>query len=85
MTMLRHISFGFGVMLALAGAACDKVPLLAPTSSTVTLTAQSHVLPTGGSTEVSAYVLESSGTPVQNGTTVRFTTTLGRVDRKSVV
>ena len=67
-------------MLALVGAACDKVPLLAPTSSTVTLTAQSHVVPTGGSTEVSAYVLESSGTPVQNGTTVRFTTTLGRVD-----
>jgi hypothetical protein len=29
---------------------------------------------------VTATVLEGSGSPVQNGTTVRFTTTLGRVD-----
>ncbi|HLG59425.1 MAG TPA: PKD domain-containing protein [Vicinamibacterales bacterium] len=78
--MFRHVCFGIGVIVALAGVSCDKAQLLAPTNSTVTLSAQSRVLPTGGSTEVSAAVIESGGTPVQNGTTVRFTTTLGRVD-----
>ena len=38
------------------------------------------MLPTGGSTQLSAQVIEAAGTPVQNGTTVRFTTNLGRVD-----
>jgi hypothetical protein len=38
------------------------------------------VLPVGGSTQLTAEVIEQAGTPVQNGTTVRFTTTLGRVD-----
>src|SRR5204863_446537 len=44
-----------------------------------TVTAPNRVLPLGGSTEVSAFVLEQSGTPVQNGTVVRFTATLGTV------
>ncbi|MBI3048347.1 MAG: Ig-like domain-containing protein, partial [Acidobacteria bacterium] len=38
------------------------------------------MLPTGGSTEVTASVVEEAGTPVQNGTTVRFSASLGRVD-----
>jgi hypothetical protein len=59
--------------------ACDKMPLAAPTASTVTVTSAAVVLPPGGSTEISAFVAESSGTPVQNGTTVRFSTNLGRV------
>jgi hypothetical protein len=67
-------------LITLVGAACDKVPLMAPTNSTVTVSASARTLPTGGSTEVSAFVAESAGTPVQNGTTVRFTTNLGRVD-----
>ena len=33
-----------------------------------------------GVTEISAYVIEQAGTAVQNGTSVRFTTSLGRVD-----
>jgi hypothetical protein len=53
--------------------------LLAPTNSTITVTAPNRVLPLGGSTEVSAFVLEQSGTPVQNGTVVRFTATLGSI------
>ena len=67
------------VVLAAGLAACDKVPLLAPTNSTITLTASTRVLPLNGSTGLTAFVTESSGTPVQNGTTVRFTTTLGSV------
>jgi PKD repeat protein len=68
------------VVVAAGLAACDKAPLLAPTNSTISVSATTRTLPLGGSTEVSAYVIESAGTPVQNGTTVRFTTNLGRVD-----
>ena len=64
----------------LAVIACDTMKLQAPTNSTVTVTSAALVLPAGGSTAVSAFVAESSGTPVQNGTSVRFSTTLGRVD-----
>jgi hypothetical protein len=69
----------FGVT-TLVAVGCDKVQLTAPASSTITLTAPTRMLPTGGSAELSAMVLEQGGTPVQNGTTVRFTTNLGRVD-----
>lgn len=68
------------LLLGTMAVACDKVPLLAPTNSTITLSASARVLPTGGSTGLTAFVTESSGTPVQNGTTVRFTTSLGTVD-----
>ncbi len=68
------------IVVGLTVAGCDRVPLLAPTSSTITVSAPTRVLPTGGSVEVSAQVFEQSGTAVQNGTAVRFTTSLGRVD-----
>jgi hypothetical protein len=68
------------LVLVVAAAACDKVPPTAPSSSSITVTAASVAVALGGSTEISAFVVESSGTPVQNGTTVRFTTSLGRVD-----
>ena len=67
-------------VLALASAACDKVPLLAPTNSTIALSAPTRVLPTNGTVTLTAIVSEQNGSPVQNGTTVRFTTTLGRLD-----
>jgi hypothetical protein len=59
---------------------CDKVPLTAPVNSTLTVNAGTTVLPIGGSTQVQATVIEQAGTPVHDGTTVRFTTTLGRLD-----
>lgn len=67
-------------LVAALSAGCDKAQLLAPTNSTITLSAPTRVLPLGGSTEITAYVIEQAGTPVQNGTTVRFVTSLGRVD-----
>jgi hypothetical protein len=71
-----------GALLAIAvtAAACDKAQLLAPTNSTISVSAASRTLPLGGSTEITAVVIEQAGTQVQNGTTVRFTTSLGRVD-----
>ena len=65
--------------LAITGA-CQKAQLLAPTSSTITVSAPTRLLPSGGSAEITAFVLEQSGTPVHDGTTVRFSATLGRVD-----
>jgi hypothetical protein len=79
-TMFTRITFSLGVLAMLVAISCDRVPLLAPTNSTVTLDAGSRVVETGGSTSISAMVIEQSGTPVQNGTVVRFTTTLGRLD-----
>jgi hypothetical protein len=79
-TMFTRIIFSLGVLAMLVAISCDRVPLLAPTNSTVTIDAGSRVVETGGSTSISAMVIEQSGTPVQNGTTVRFTTTLGRLE-----
>lgn len=62
---------------ALGTAGCDKLPLLAPNESTITLSSSSTVVQANGVTELRAVVLEQGGTPVQNGTTVSFTTTLG--------
>ncbi len=60
--------------------ACDKVPLLAPTESTITLTVSTTVVPVNGTAEVTASVTESAGTPVQNGTVVTFTSSFGTID-----
>jgi hypothetical protein len=81
MTMVSRMKLGCAVAaFALVAAGCDTVPLFAPTNSTVTISTASSIVPTGGTTEVTAFVYESSGTPVQNGTTVRFTTNLGRME-----
>jgi hypothetical protein len=59
---------------------CDKASLLGPIGSSISLTAASQVVPPGGSTQLTAILLENSGQPVPNGTTVRFTTSLGRIE-----
>jgi len=59
--------------------ACQKVPLLAPSGSTITLLTSVSVLPVNGSTDLIAQVIEASGTPPQHGTRVSFTTTLGTI------
>jgi hypothetical protein len=71
---------GLALLAVLALAACDKAQLLAPTNSTIVISAADQILPTGGRTEVTAMVTEQSGTAVHNGTTVRFTTNLGRLE-----
>lgn len=68
------------VLTLVAVTACDKVPLGAPTNATITVNATTRAIPMGGSVEISAFVVEGGGTPVQNGTTVRFTTNLGTVE-----
>jgi len=63
--------------LAISTVSCQKVPLLAPSGSSISLTTAVTVVPLGGTVEIIAQVIEPSGTPPQRGTLVSFTTSLG--------
>lgn len=69
------VTLAFGIMVA-----CDKMALTAPTESTITLFSNSNFVPINGTAEITANVIESAGTPVQNGTVVSFTTTVGLLE-----
>lgn len=72
------------LVMVSAVAACQKVPLLAPSGSTITLTSSNTALPLGGSTTILAQVIEASGNPPHQGTQVTFTTTLGSIQPTNV-
>jgi len=99
--MVTHRSVGVALvsLLVLPLAlilACDKVPLLAPTGSVITLlipdtsnvslnsemTINATVIENGTASGGSGATTTRSGggTPVQNGTVVTFTTTVGRIE-----
>jgi PKD repeat protein len=75
----RHLPL-LAAALALAGlvTACQKI--VAPSQSTITLSAANSVISVNGSTTITAAVLESSGNAVQDGTLVNFQTTLGTME-----
>jgi hypothetical protein len=75
-----RISCAVFLLICAISFGCDKASLLGPIGSSISLTAASQVVPPGGNTELTAIVLENSGQPVPNGTTVRFTTSLGRIE-----
>ena len=109
---LRRLALLPALLTALASlslaSACDKVPLLAPSGSVITLFATAPNVGLNGTIEIVATVIEQgvtatptappangaatpggttstsgqpgAGTPVQNGTLVSFTTTLGRIE-----
>lgn len=77
--VLRHTCVAV-LVAACAGAACDKVPLMAPTESVISLFANATSVAINGTVEITATVIESAGTPVQNGTVVTFFTSLGTID-----
>src|SRR3954453_10962530 len=97
--MVTHRRYIFlALLLPLAClAGCDKVPLLAPTgtvitliptSTTVALNSQMQIVATviehgassGGSGTGTSSTASTGGTPVQNGTLITFTTTIGRIE-----
>ena len=102
--MITHRSAGIAVLSLLALpfaliSACDKVPLLAPTGSVITLLAATNTVSLNSEITIIATVIENgaapatgtgtgtsttsragAGTPVQNGTLISFTTTLGRIE-----
>jgi len=79
--MIARVNCRFPWLLAALSSvfvvACEKVPLQAPTGSTIIITASTNVLPVDATTEIIAQVLEAAGTPPHSGTLVTFTTTLG--------
>jgi len=84
--------------------ACDRVPLLAPAGTVITIFPANTTVPLNGEIEIVATVIENgtvstttpgngtggtgstttttkaAGTPVQNGTLVSFTATIGRIE-----
>lgn len=74
----------FVACLALMAAGCEKVPLLAPSGSTITLISGVTALPVNGTAQIIAQVIEPSGTPPHSGTQVTFTTTLGTIEPANV-
>jgi hypothetical protein len=71
-----------GVVLVATATSCTRVPLTAPTKSVIALYASASSSGDGTVTLI-ATVTEEAGTPVQNGTLVTFTTTIGRLDPTS--
>lgn len=78
----RHAVLAAAVLAlsGLAAAGCQRVPLLAPSGSTITLTTVATALPFNGTTDIVAQVIEPAGTPPHAGTHISFTTSLGRID-----
>src|SRR3954467_13903854 len=82
---LRRASLLLALLVSAAWltAACERVPLLAPSGSTITLTASTTALPANGTTDIIAQVIEAGGAPPHSGTLVTFTTSLGTVQPSS--
>ena len=101
--MLSHRSAGVALLTLVVlpfalVAACDKVPLLAPTGSVITLLPVTNTVSLNSQVDIIATVIENgtapggtggtgttttrtgAGTPVQNGTLISFTTTVGRIE-----
>ena len=67
--------------VVVVAAACDQVPLTSPTGSTIyALATDTSIVPVNGHAEITAIVIESSGTAVHNGTMVTFRADFGRLD-----
>ena len=79
---LTGVSLVFAASILIAS--CDKVPLLAPSGSTIILTASNNAVSATGTVQLIAQLLEPSGTPPHPGTHVIFTTTLGVVEPSEV-
>jgi len=81
--LARRFRSGLAAAAVLSAAAfaasCEKVPLVAPTGSTITLNAGTHVLSANGSTTISATPVEAAGTAPHSGTHITFLTTLGTI------
>ena len=80
--MKLHLRRPAAVLLAAAVVSCGEgAYLTAPNDSTMTLTANPFfVAAHGGTSEITAFITEPAGTLVPDGTVVRWTTDLGRID-----
>src|SRR6187401_2710915 len=72
------------ILASLVALSCDKMPLVAPTGTAITLVSATNVLPVNGFAEITAFLIQGvqsgsgttagvtagGGTPVHNGTVV---------------
>lgn len=79
-TRCRRLVFVLAALAVAVAVSCEKVPLLAPTGSSIILTTSTNVLSPNQSVEIVAQVLEASGSPPHSGTSVTFTTSLGTLE-----
>jgi len=75
---------GVAAAFVLAAVGCEKVPLMAPSGSTITLTTATSALGLNGTAEIGAQVIEAAGTPPHSGTHVTFLTSLGTMEPSEV-
>jgi hypothetical protein len=64
----------------LVSPACDKASPVAPAGTTITLSVNPTRIETAGNATVTAIVRRENGSPVNPGTIVNFSTTLGKLD-----
>jgi hypothetical protein len=92
---LPVLAIASGLLLPLIVSSCDRVPLLAPTGSVINLFATTNTVSLNSSVDIIATAIENgtdvgsgsgtttstagAGTPVQNGTLISFTTTIGTI------
>ena len=81
MPKLKLRSVALAALAALLGG-CETAPLTAPDGSTIILQANpTFVISNGGTSVVTAVVVEPAGTFVPDGTEVTFLSNLGRIDQ----
>jgi len=81
MPKLRLRSVALAALAGLLGG-CETAPLTAPDGSTIILQANpTFVISNGGTSVVTAVVVEPAGTFVPDGTEVTFLSNLGRIDQ----
>jgi len=73
------VRLGLFTLAVLPMVACERVPLLAPSGSTLNLSTSTTALALNGTTTIIAQVIEPAGTPPHSGTHITFTTTLGSI------
>ncbi|MCX6553344.1 MAG: hypothetical protein NTY02_20450 [Acidobacteria bacterium] len=80
------VQFGLVALLALAAlgvAGCEQALQMAPSNSTISLSASSTAVPLNGSLTITVTVTDGTGKAVNDGTLVNFSTTLGTLDPTS--
>ncbi len=77
----RSLLAALAPLAVVAGFACDKVTPVAPVGATITLSINpTRIAAQGEAATITAIVRKEDGTPVNPGTQVNFSTTLGVVD-----
>jgi len=76
----RRTRFSLGLLLLLGGIACQEGTPVSPPGTILRMSAQPTRITKTGASQISMQALRSNGNPVNPGTELRLSTTLGTVD-----